>query len=111
MIDGSEKRKRQFDMMLWRHVAHKKLCPLQLSPPRRPLCIIGRAGEREKESARGMMGRGKRKSSRLFPLPIVPRAISIFRLLLFLLGCLAGASAEERAFTSILFANVKFKST
>ena len=30
------------------------------------------------------MGRGKREeSSRLFPLPIVPRAPSIFRLLLF----------------------------
>ena len=32
------------------------------------------------------MGRGKREeSSRLFPLPIVPRALSIFRLLLFFL--------------------------
>ena len=31
-------------------------------------------------------------------LPIVPRALSIFRLLLFLLGYLAGASAEERGF-------------
>ena len=30
------------------------------------------------------------------PLPIVPRALSIFRLLLFLLGYTAGASAEKR---------------
>ena len=44
--------------------------PPGLSPPQRPLCIVGRllccgeAGEKEKESARG-------------PLPIVPRALSI----------------------------------
>ena len=44
-----------------------------LSPPQRPLCIVGRllccgeAGEKEKESARGAMA-----------LPIVPRALSIF---------------------------------
>ena len=56
------------------------------------------------------MGRGETRSSRLFALPIVPRALSIFRLLLFLLGCLAGASVEERAFTSIFFGNVKLKS-
>ena len=44
------------------------------------------------------MGRGKRaeRPSRLFPLPIVPRALSIFPLLLSLLGHPAGASAEER---------------
>ena len=52
-----------------------------LSPPQRPLCIVGKllccgeAGEKEKGSARGTMGRGKR---RRFPLPIVPRALSIF---------------------------------
>ena len=32
------------------------------------------------------MGGRKRGSSRFFPLPIVPRALTIFRLLLFLLG-------------------------
>ena len=45
------------------------------------------------------MGRGKREeSSRIFPLPIVPRALSIFRLLLFLLEypVEASAHAEER---------------
>ena len=35
---------------------------LTLSPPQRPLFIIGRAGERGKESARGTMGRGNRRS-------------------------------------------------
>ena len=67
---------------------------LRLSPP--PLCILGRAGEREKESAGGTMGRGKKPSSslprksgailnalygrgsRLFPLPIVPARFLIF---------------------------------
>ena len=52
------------------------------------------AGEKEKESARGTMGRGKEKA-RFFPLPIFPRALSIFRKLLFLLGYSAGASAEK----------------
>ena len=41
------------------------------------------------------MGGGKRELPH-FPLPIVPRALSIFRLLLFLLEYPAGASAEER---------------
>ena len=71
---------------------------LRLSPSQRPLCIVGRAGEREKEkeSARGTMGRGKKPSSslprksgailnalygggsRLFPLPIVPARFLFF---------------------------------
>ena len=40
-----------------------------------------KAGEKEKESARGTMGRGKleeRERPAFFPLPIVPRALSIF---------------------------------
>ena len=46
--------------------------PRKLSPSQRPLCIVGRllccgeAGEKEKESARGTMGRGKREER---PLP------------------------------------------
>ena len=46
--------------------------PRKLSPSQRPLCIVGRllccgeAGEKEKESARGAMGRGKREER---PLP------------------------------------------
>ena len=71
---------------------------LRLSPSQRPLCIVGRTGEREKEkeSARGTMGRGKKPSSslprksgailnalygrgsRLFPLPIVPARFLFF---------------------------------
>ena len=43
-----------------------------LSPPQRPLCIVGRllccgeAGEKEKEIARGTMGRGKREERRFW---------------------------------------------
>ena len=37
-----------------------------LSPPQRPLNCYGEAGEKEKESARGTMGRGKREER---PLP------------------------------------------
>ena len=69
----------------------------RLSPPQRPLGIVGRTGERETESERGTMGRGKREArprSRFFPLSIVPRALSIFSLLLFLLGYPAGVFAE-----------------
>ena len=49
------------------------------------LCC-GEAGKKKKESARGTMGRGQKEErpSRLFPLPIVPRALSIFPVLLFL---------------------------
>ena len=53
-----------------------------------------REGE-EKRSAQGTMGKGKKEERRLFLLLIVPRALGIFRLLLFLLGYPAGASAEE----------------
>ena len=67
------------------------------------------AGEREKESARGTMGRGKRRSE-VFPLPTVPRALSTFRKLLFLLGYPTGASAEKRGSFSLAKAvNFVFK--
>ena len=44
------------------------------------------------------MGRGREKTGVFPPFPssLVPRALSIFSLLLFLLGYPAGASAEER---------------
>ena len=59
-------------------------------------CLYRReAVDREKEDTRGTM-EGKREEARFFPLPIVPRALCIFRLLLFLLGYTAGASAEKR---------------
>ena len=70
------------------------------------LCC-GEAGEKEKESARGTMGRGKReerpRGSRRFPLPIVPRPLSIFSIidiLIFWWGYPVGASAEERVSVS-----------
>ena len=53
---------------------------------RRGLCVVGRLGRKKKVSAPGKMGGRKRGSSRFSPLPIVPRALTIFRLLLFLLG-------------------------
>ena len=58
----------------------------------------GEAGEKEKESARGTMGRGKREE-RLPPFPSShrsPRAFYFCRLLIFWWGYPAGASAEER---------------
>jgi len=68
-----------FDKRLW-------FCPLQLSPPQSPLCIVGRTGEREKEIARGTMGRGKRRSSRLFALPIVPLRAFYFSVIAIFIG-------------------------
>ena len=53
------------------------------------------AVEREKEDTRGTMGREKRRSE-VFSSSHRPRALSIFRLLLFLLGFTAWASAEKR---------------
>ena len=59
-----------------------------------------KAGEKEKESARGTMGRGKREERErptFSPLPIVPRALSIFfDYCYFQEGYPAGTSAEER---------------
>ena len=67
--------------MQWsvRHRAVSHDCGLTLSPPQRlPLGVPIKISIIEKiESARGTMGRGKRLSS-LFPLPIVPRALSFF---------------------------------
>ena len=66
------------------------------------------AREREKESAGGTMGRGIRKSE-VFPSSHGP-PLSIFRLLLFLLGYPAGASAEKRGSFSLAQAlNFVFK--
>ena len=66
----------------------RRIHDFRLSPePQKHLCIVGTA---EKESARGT----------IFPLPVILHTLSIFRLLLFLLGYTAGypagSSAEER---------------
>ena len=72
------------------------------SPSQRPL-VSYREMDRGKKKARGGRRDWKRRSeafsllSRLFPLAIVPRALFIFRLLLFLLRYSAEASAEEKA--------------
>ena len=71
--------------MEWRSREGQSDCPWvsELSPPQRPLCIVGKlsccgeAGEKEKESARGR-----------FPLPIVPRGLR---------GCRAGDDHEKGA--------------
>ena len=47
-----------------------------LSPPAEASLYRRETGEREKESARGTMGRGIRKSE-IFPLPIVPRFLFV----------------------------------
>ena len=64
----------------------RRIHDFRLSPPQKHLCIVGTAGEKEKEA------RGAR---------FILHALSIFRLLLFLLGYPAGypagSSAEERA--------------
>ena len=78
-----------------------------LSSPQRPPSIIGRLEKGEKK-ARGGQWEGKREEAS--PLPIVPRALSIFPLLLFLLGYQAGASAEKRGLFSLAKAlNFVFK--
>lgn len=53
-------------------------------------------GEKEKRKHARDDGKGRKRGS-LFPLPIVPLALSIFQLLLFSLGYPARTSAEERA--------------
>ena len=53
------------------------------------------AGEREKRKCARDYGKGKR-GARLFPPPIVAWSLSIFRLLLYLLGYPAEVFAEER---------------
>ena len=65
-----------------------------LSPPPQAALCCGQAGEKEKESARGMMERGKRgrkRGSRLFPLPMVPRALSIFSIIDIFIGMPCGS--------------------
>ena len=64
--------------------------PVALFSTEASLCCR-EAGEKEKESPRGMMGKGE-KEENLFPLPIVLRALSFFRVLL--LESQTGASSR-----------------
>jgi len=61
-----------------------------------------REKERKKKKFGAILNALYGKDSRPFPLPIVPRALSVFRLLLFLLGYPAGASAKERGLDTSL---------
>ena len=63
---------------------------MALSSAEASLCC-GEAREKEKESARGTMGRGKREDRPRFPLPIVPRALSIFSIIDILMGIPSGS--------------------
>ena len=67
-----------------------------LSSAEDSLCC-GEAGEKEKKRARGTMGRGKR-GSRRFPLPIVPRALSIFSIIDILMGIPSGSLCGGESF-------------
>ena len=71
-----------------------------LSPPQRPLCVVGRLGRKEKRE-RGTRWEGEREKGglfRLFPLPIVPRALSIFSIIAIFVGIRSGSlCGEERA--------------
>ena len=68
-------------------------------PQQRPLCVVGRLG-RQKKRAHGARWEKKRekRGSRLFTLPIVPRALSVFSIIaqFFYMESLAGAFTEER---------------
>ena len=72
---------------------HKQL---SLSPPQRPLCVVERLGRKKERTLRARW-EGEREKRGLFSLPIVPCELSIFQLLLFLLGHPARASAGEKA--------------
>ena len=64
--------------------------PWKLSPPKRPVCLVGRLWRKKKKARR-----------RRWKSPIASRELSVFRSLPFLLGYPTGASAEERALETI----------
>ena len=63
-----------------------------LSPLQRPLCVVGRLGRKE-ERERGTRWEGERekRGSRLSPLPIVPRALSIVSIIAIFIGIPSGS--------------------
>ena len=71
---------------------------LPLSPAEAALRCREVGGERKRERAGHDEKEKERREAPAFSLfPSFPARFLFFRLLLFLLGCLAGASAEERA--------------
>ena len=72
----------------------------RLSPPQRPLCVFGRLGERKRERARHD---GKEEGR--FPLPIVPRALSIFSIIAILMAIPSGSLCGGERSAGILFSN------
>ena len=63
-----------------------------LSPPQRPLCVVGRLGRKKKRARRaGWEGGREKRGSRRCPLPIVPRALSIFSIIDILMGIPSGS--------------------
>ena len=53
------------------------ICAIHLSPPQRPLCVVGRLG-RKKKRARGARWEGGRENRGFSPFPIASRTLSIF---------------------------------
>ena len=72
-----------------------------LSLPERPLCVMGRLG-RKKKRTRGERWEGGREKRvfRLFPLPIVPRALSIFSIIAIFKGIPSGSICGGDSLTS-----------
>ena len=72
-----------------------------LSLPERPLCVMGRLG-RKKKRARGERWEGERekRGCRLFLLPIVPRALSIFSIIAIFIGIPSGSLCGGESPTS-----------
>ena len=71
-----------------------------LSPPQRPLCVVGGLGEKEKESALGTIGRGKREE-KLPPFPSShrsPRAFYFLIIAIFIGMPCAGLCGGESCF-------------
>ena len=81
-----------------------QVSPFCLSPPQRPLCVVGRSGKKEKESARGTMRRGKREE-KLPPFPSShrsPRAFYFFDYCYFYWDALRGPLRRRELFCNKL---------
>ena len=77
-----------------------KFLVIRLSPPQRPLFVVGKLGERKRERARHD-GKGEGR----FPLPIVPSALSIFSIIAILMGIPSGSVCGGERSAAILFSS------